>query len=184
MAETKDKVVTAESLSAVHTYNENTYITKSNPTGSGTFTMSGDGNFSGTVELDSLKIRNNIITTAGSYKPYYSSGDTKTIERIYCAGGVTGSGTNLYFYIPLAKPLIGVSGVTISNPGEALITARKAEGGYIAHDVTVASLGTPSCVPYENGVTISITASSAYNVTNNTPVTVTVENLTLEFSSM
>ena len=63
MAETKDKVITAESLSAVHNYNENTYITKLNPTGSGTFTMSGNGNFSGTVELDSLKIRNNIITT-------------------------------------------------------------------------------------------------------------------------
>ena len=84
----------------------------------------------------------------------------------------------------MASPLWGVYNATISNPGEALITARKAEGGYIAHNVNVSSLGTPSCVPYENGVSISITASSAYNVTNNTPVTVTVENLTLEFSSM
>ena len=43
MAETKDKVITIESLSAVHNYNQNTYLAKSNPTGSGTFTMSGDG---------------------------------------------------------------------------------------------------------------------------------------------
>lgn len=42
MAETKDKVITIESLSAVHNYNQNTYLTKSNPTGTGTFTMSGD----------------------------------------------------------------------------------------------------------------------------------------------
>lgn len=182
MAETKDKVITAESLSAVHTYNENTYLTKFNPTGSGTFTMSGNGNFSGTVELDSLKIRDKIITSAGSYKPYYESGDTKTIKKMYCAGGVTGSGTNLYFYIPLAKPLIGVSGVTITNPTEAIITVRKAEGGYIAHDVTVAFLGTPSCVPYEDGVTIGIVATSAYNTVNNAPVTVTLENLKLTFS--
>ena len=93
-------------------------------------------------------------------RPYYTAGDTVTIERMYCAGGVTGSGTNLYFYIPLAKPLIGVSAVTISNPTKAIITARKVEGGYIAQDATVSALGTPSCVPYENGVTIAIKASS------------------------
>lgn len=118
----------------------------------------------------------------GSYCPYYKAGDTVTITRMYCAGGVTGSGTNLYFYIPLAKPLIGVSAVTISNPTKAIITARKAEGGYIAQDATVSSLGTPSCVPYEGGVTIGIKASSAYNTKNNTPVTVTPENLTLKFT--
>ena len=115
-------------------------------------------------------------------RPYYTAGDTVTIERMYCAGGVTGSGTNLYFYIPLAKPLIGVSAVTISNPTKAIITARKAEGGYIAQDATVSSLGTPSCVPYENGVTIAIKVSSAYNTKNNTPVTVTPENLVLKFT--
>ena len=118
----------------------------------------------------------------GSYCPYYKAGDTVTIKRMYCAGGVTGSGSNLYFYAPLAKPLIGVSKVTISNPTKATITARKVEGGYIAQDATVSSLGTPSCVPYENGVTIGIKASSAYNTTNNTPVTVTPENLILKFT--
>ena len=118
----------------------------------------------------------------GSYCPYYKAGDTVTIKRMYCAGGVTGSGSNLYFYAPLAKPLIGVSKVTISNPTKATITARKVGGGYIAQDATVSSLGTPSCVPYENGVTIGIKASSAYNTTNNTPVTVTPENLILKFT--
>lgn len=115
-------------------------------------------------------------------RPYYTAGDTVTITRMYCAGGVTGSGTNLYFYIPLAKPLIGVSAVTISNPTKAIITARKVEGGYIAQDAAVSALGTPSCVPYENGVTIAIKASSAYNTKNNTPVTVTPENLVLKFT--
>ena len=118
----------------------------------------------------------------GSYCPYYKAGNTVTITRMYCAGGVTGSGTNLYFYIPLAKPLIGVSKVTISNPTKAIITARKVEGGYIAQDATVSSLGTPSCVPYEGGVTIGIKASSAYNTKNNTPVVVTPENLVLKFT--
>ena len=139
------------------------------------------------LELDTQELvvnANSIQFTVaeGSYCPYYKAGDTVTITRMYCAGGVTGSGTNLYFYIPLAKPLIGVSAVTISNPTKAIITARKVEGGYIAQDATVSSLGTPSCVPYEGGVTIGIKASSAYNTKNNTPVVVTPENLVLKFT--
>lgn len=109
-------------------------------------------------------------------------GDTMTITRMYCAGGVTGGGTNLYFYLPLARPLVGVTGVTITNPSTAIITGRKVEGGYIAQDATVSSLGTPSCVPYENGVTVGIKAASAYNTKNNTPVVVTPENFVLEFT--
>ena len=139
------------------------------------------------LELDTQELAVNansiqFTVAEGSYCPYYKAGDTVTITRMYCAGGVTGSGTNLYFYIPLAKPLIGVSAVTISNPTKAIITARKVEGGYIAQDATVSSLGTPSCVPYEGGVTIGIKASSAYNTKNNTPVTVTPENLVLKFT--
>lgn len=58
MAEVKDKVVTVESLAAVHTHNQETYMTKDDPTGSGTMTMTGDGNFSGIVNAGSLKIGN------------------------------------------------------------------------------------------------------------------------------
>ena len=139
------------------------------------------------LELDTQELvvnANSIQFTVaeGSYCPYYKAGDTVTITRMYCAGGVTGSGTNLYFYIPLARPLVGVTGAAIANPTKAIITARKVEGGYIAQDATVSSLGTPSCVPYEGGVTIGIKASSAYNTKNNTPVTVTPENLVLKFT--
>lgn len=56
MAETKDKVVTVESLAAVHTHNQDTYMAKSDPTGSGTLTMTGDGDFSGVVDVGSLKL--------------------------------------------------------------------------------------------------------------------------------
>ena len=52
----KDKVVTVESLAAVHTHNQETYMTKSDPTGVGTMTMTGSGNFSGIVNVGSLKI--------------------------------------------------------------------------------------------------------------------------------
>lgn len=125
-----------------------------------------------------------VLSLAGTGGTDYAlrPGDTMTITRMYCAGGVTGSGTNLYFYVPLARPLVGVTGATITNPSTAIITARKPESGYIARDATVSSLGTPSCVPYENGVTVGIKAASAYNTKNNTPVVVTLENFVFEFT--
>ena len=56
MAEVKNKVVTVESLAAVNTHNQETYMTKDDPTGTGTMTMTGDGSFSGVVNAGSLKI--------------------------------------------------------------------------------------------------------------------------------
>lgn len=61
MAEVKNKIVTVESLAAVHTHNQDTYMTKSDPTGVGTLTLTGDGNFSGIVEVGSLKIGDAIL---------------------------------------------------------------------------------------------------------------------------
>ena len=61
MAEVKDKVVTVESLAAVNTHNQETYMTKNDPTGSGTLTMTGNGKFSGIVEADSLKLGNAVL---------------------------------------------------------------------------------------------------------------------------
>lgn len=56
MAEVKNKIVTVESLAAVNTHNQETYMNKSDPTGVGTMSMTGSGNFSGIVNVGSLKI--------------------------------------------------------------------------------------------------------------------------------
>lgn len=56
MADVKNKVVTVESLAAVNTHNQETYMTKDDPTGTGTMTMAGGGNFSGIVNVGTLKI--------------------------------------------------------------------------------------------------------------------------------
>lgn len=61
MAEIKDKVVTVESLAAVHTYGQNTYVTKTNPTGDGTFSMNGDANFSGNIYANTIVMGNTIL---------------------------------------------------------------------------------------------------------------------------
>ena len=75
MAEVKNKIVTVESLAAVHAHNQDTYMTKSDPTGVGTMTMTGDGNFSGIVEVGSLKIGDAIMeydSTDGVLKIVFS----------------------------------------------------------------------------------------------------------------
>lgn len=130
---------------------------------------------SGRIDFDGKVYINDV-------KPYITAGDTITVTRVYCAGGVTGSTKNLYFFVPLARPIVDVSSVTLQNPSGAIITARKPAGGYIVQNATVSSMGTATCEAYENGVTISVKASDAYSATNNTPAAVTVENLQLKFT--
>jgi hypothetical protein len=71
MAEVKDKVVTVESLAAVNTHNQSTYMTKTDPTGSGTMTITGDANFSGDITASSLAIGKAVLnydSTEGALK--------------------------------------------------------------------------------------------------------------------
>lgn len=71
MAEVKNKIVTVESLAAVNTHNKNTYITKVDPTGSGTLTISGDGSFTGDVTSNSITLGNAVLNydaTEGALK--------------------------------------------------------------------------------------------------------------------
>lgn len=71
MAEVKDKVVTVESLAAVKTHGQDTYMTKVDPTGSGTMTITGDANFSGDIVANSLTIGSSMLSydsTEGALK--------------------------------------------------------------------------------------------------------------------
>lgn len=71
MAEVKDKIITVEALAAVNTHNQETYMTKSDPTGVGTMTITGGGNISGVLNAGSLKIGDATLeydSTAGVLK--------------------------------------------------------------------------------------------------------------------
>lgn len=71
MAAVKDKIVTVESLATVNTHNKNTYMTKVDPTGSGTFMMSGDGVFTHSLYSSSIKLGDAYLSydyTAGALK--------------------------------------------------------------------------------------------------------------------
>ena len=60
MADVKNKVVTVESLSVLHEHNQNKYMNKVNPTGSGTMTMDGNADFSGSVNVGSFMIGSKV----------------------------------------------------------------------------------------------------------------------------
>lgn len=60
MAEVKDKAVTVESLSTLHEYNEKAYMLKENPVGNGEMTVTGNANFSGSVNVGSLMIGSSV----------------------------------------------------------------------------------------------------------------------------
>ena len=60
MAEIKDKLVTVESLSILHQDNKNVYMSKTDPTGSGTMTMEGNADFSGSVNVGSFMIGSKV----------------------------------------------------------------------------------------------------------------------------
>lgn len=60
MAEVKDKLVTVESLATLHADNKNTYMSKTDPTGSGTMTMDGTADFSGNVNVGSFMIGSKV----------------------------------------------------------------------------------------------------------------------------
>ena len=62
MAEVKNKVVTVESLATVNTHNKNTYMTKVDPSGSGTLSMSGDGSFTGDVTANSIMLGSTVLS--------------------------------------------------------------------------------------------------------------------------
>lgn len=71
MAEVKDKIVTVESLAAVHTHNKDTYMTKVDPAGSGTLSITGDGVFTGDVTSNSVTLGNAVLNydaTEGALK--------------------------------------------------------------------------------------------------------------------
>lgn len=109
-------------------------------------------------------------------------GDSIYVRSVFCAGGVTGGGKNLYFFIPLSRTPVGVTTVTLTNPDTANVTARKVSGGYIADGKTVSTMGTVTCDIHPNGVAVSIRSETVYDVVNNTPAVVEADKFNLAFA--
>lgn len=81
MADIKDKVVTVESLSALHEDSKKTYMPMADPTGSGTMTMDGNANFSGNVNVGSITIGSNVKLVPAGDRIEIVFLDDETIEE-------------------------------------------------------------------------------------------------------
>lgn len=113
---------------------------------------------------------------------FYRPGDIINLGRVMCAGCLTGSGSTIGCYIPLARPINEDANVDFTNPGSTAITVRHSDGGYLLQNIKINQLnemGTISLSVYENGIEFQYVDASAFSATNNVPVQVTFSSLKL-----
>ncbi len=107
---------------------------------------------------------------------YYQSGDTETIGRCITGGYVTSSTTSIRCSILLPKKMDNVT-PTITGGS---ISARASTGGYLLSAVDVASAVT-SVAKTSNTLVMYFNSTTAYNTTNNTPVSIDFVDLVVSF---
>lgn len=116
-------------------------------------------------------------------KIYYKDGDTFSPinNGIVCAGFLTTSKQDVFFSMPVNKSMKNISSVTINR---LQATIRHADGGYIANNVQLSTLGTLSIAKSSDYfVTIKLILSTASQYTNNSTLSVLVQaNTQLTFN--
>ena len=106
------------------------------------------------------------LATPDTYRPYIRRGDTMTLT-LRCAGYVTSSGKEVFFWIPTSVPIIGSPTATVTS-GSGFILRQ---GDKYTHGSSGSAYVTPSS--YEatptmfNGICVKAVFSNATNVTNN-----------------
>lgn len=115
---------------------------------------------------------------------FYKAGDTYSAVEIVFGGHITSSSSNVQFSIPLPKRTTNITSATITN-----LTARiRGISGYLNNNSSATNyVGlsgyTVSYTLQDNIISINITKSSAYtNATNNTPLSVYIDSISISFS--
>lgn len=66
--------------------------------------------FGGNATIDGALVEPRLATLSGKeYKPYFESGDTVYFDNLRTAGYVTNAKGDIWFTVPLAKPVVGIS---------------------------------------------------------------------------
>ena len=118
---------------------------------------------------------------------FYNAGDTVSLHSVNCIGMLTTSGKVLRYTLILPKRF---SGLTPSITGMHL-NIRNADGGYTldeafvsgGYDVLADQNITVNVIStgLDNQVTVELSKATPFLGTNNTPQTVTIESMTIEF---
>jgi hypothetical protein len=106
------------------------------------------------------------------YIPYYKAGDSVN-AHITTGGYVTNSGTDIWFTVPLAKPIIGspsVSAESLSDGGIILLQNTKFTHGSASSTYAKPSSYTATIRGDGNFVQIKAVMSTTTNVVNNAPI--------------
>ena len=114
------------------------------------------------------KIAFHLKNPAASWIPYYTKGDSVSV-KIYRTGFTTNNGKELMFFIPLSRPIVGVSAVAISSIDG--LTVRQ-NGDYCFSKIISSSPVKPnsysaSVVGGGCGINIKATFTDTTNVRNN-----------------
>lgn len=132
------------------------------------------------LRLEAKSLRFYIRSIMDLYKPYYEVGDTIDVEWTG-AGFVSNEGVNVYFSIPLSKPVIGTPTVSVESSNGLIIrqngtfTHGSSASGYVKPTYSA----TLSC---DGGiVNVVATLSSTANAVNDAPCGITA-SLTIAFS--
>lgn len=113
---------------------------------------------------------------------YYNANDTFEISTPYlnCAGMLSGGQKGVYFTIPVDKSMKKITTATIESSN---VQIRHADGGYIAQNVSLASLGTLSVSKIsDRNLSVVLTLTNAASQTNNSVITVSINSITISFS--
>ena len=113
---------------------------------------------------------------------YYKNGDTFEVSTPYlhCPGILSGGKKGIYFTIPVDKSMKKINSATIESSD---VQIRHADGGYIAQNVPLASLGTLSVSKIsDRNLSVVLTLTNEASQTNNSVITVSINSITISFS--
>lgn len=109
------------------------------------------------------------IATPGTYKPYIRQGDSFNVD-VFTSGYVTNSGHDVYFTIPLTRPICGQPTVSVSSIDGFRLRQDKA----YTHGCTSSTFAKPSTMTadgqYSMGVVVKASFTNTTNVVNNAPI--------------
>lgn len=114
-----------------------------------------------------------------TWKPYYSKGDSITVN-IFTAGYVVNSGTDVYFTVPIAKPIVGSPTASAASGSNFKLM----QNGKYTHGSSASANAAPSVYTvsiYNTHIGIKVRFSNATNAVNCAPVGV-LWNGTITFS--
>lgn len=117
------------------------------------------------VDFSTFGYKNGDVETIGAE---VFNGAEPTIYGFNLGGLITNSSRNLCFSVILPKSLQNVSSVSVSN---SRVWVRHVGGGYLLNNQALTDGGTVTVgIPGDNIVSITVSRSSAWSATNNTPI--------------